>query len=44
MITMTLEFHYLPVKKIVLFYTRILALMFASDNIYNDEDLIALGK
>ena len=44
MITLTLEVHYLPIKKIAILYTRILSFMFNNVNIYEDSELLLLGK
>ena len=44
MITLTLEVHYLPVKKVAILYTRILSFSFQNINIYDDSELLSLGK
>ena len=44
MITLTLEVHYLPIKKIVILYTKVLSILFGKSNIYSDAELLSLGK
>ena len=42
MVTLTLEVSYLPIKKLVMVYTRVLAILFDRPHLYADSELLAM--
>ena len=42
MVTLTLEVSYLPIKKLVMLYTRVLAILFDRPHLYADSELLAM--
>ena len=44
LITLTLEVHYLPIKKLTILYARVLSILFGMGQFYEDGDLFRMAS